>query len=108
MFKRKKRFKPYRMKPIRVKSWREIAWAEVMLFVGVLGILFAALRNMLASVVQACTNPDLSQHDDDDWFKHNKMSFDQDDDDTVRGQWDSTSFYYLSCHSDDHRTSDDD
>ena len=120
MFKRKKRFKPYRMKPIRVKSWREIAWARVMLLVGALGILFALLEELWDSVELVCSDEnfghrhhldnddsDLFEHDSglfehDSWVcEHDSGMFEHDDDDISRGMWDVTSIYYPMCHPDD-------
>lgn len=119
MFKRKKRFKPYRMKPIRVKSWREIAWVKVMsLLVGTYGILFALLQELWGSIELACSDQGFSHdhrhHHDSDWFEqdsgmfendcgmieHDSGMFEHDDDDISRGLWDVTSTYYPMFHSD--------
>lgn len=112
MFKRKKRFKPYRMKPVRIKSWREIAWAKVtLLLVGAYGILFALLEELWDGIELACSNQDYSHdhlhHDDSNWFEQDSglfeddsWSIEHDDDDISRGLWDVTSRYYSLVNSD--------
>ena len=107
MFKRKKKFKPYRMKPIRVKPWWEKAGIQVMLFLGVVGSLLAWLVDAIFSVIDscaACTSGAHSDHDSD-WFEFGSGTksnlFSHDDDDITRGQWDVTSIYYSMFHTDD-------
>ncbi len=106
MFKRKKRFKPYRMNPIRVKSWREIAWTRVMLLAaGAYGILFALLHE-LQELQELWDEIELVFFTQDDSrpyhgrFEHKRRLFGNDDDSVAQGRWDITSSYYTLFHSD--------
>ncbi len=107
MFKRKKKFKPYRMKPIRVKPWWEKAGIQVMLFLGLVGSLLAWMADAIFSAIDSCASYTSGAHSehDIDWFEFGSGTssnlFSQDDDDITRGHWDVTSIYYSMFHTDD-------
>jgi len=111
MFKRKKKFKPYRMKPRRVKPWWEIVWAKVILFVGAIGSLLVLPKKLFDSIDLSCSDGNCGHShqlddDDDDWFEHDIGTIEHHHDDISRGQWDVTSMYYPMLHSEDLSSTD--
>ncbi len=108
LFKRRKKFKPYRCPRLRTKSWTEKVWDAMSRFkqqlVNLIEMLFTEIGNLSENV-----HLDVSDQTGDGFEFDSMMSvqddsdmFSPDDDDMVRGMWDPTSVYYPICHSDDH------
>jgi hypothetical protein len=102
--------KPYECPRLRVIPWHENVWLLAKrlgwLLLGIVGTVLSGTASLLTNLSEGSSvtswdgSGSLDDGDRTDWSSTDADTFEIDDDDMIRGQWDVSSSYYSICHPD--------